>query len=1045
MIEEKIKKIVGSSNYTKGKLINPNTILPQKTLTILGNDKILRYKVQSSNSDNLYIVELILKNGEIISSNCSCPMCEKTGSCKHIASVLINKPYDIFKNYVSEETKTNNNLDISKQILDKLYNKNLDKQELKLDIELHFESSYNRNGMYVILRVGINKMYATNSKVSQFLNAYKYGNTSVVFGKEFTYDKTVQTFNKEDSKILNFLCDIFYLSKYNSYSSLIFIEERFIDSFMKLLKNKTFSVYPYYTFSGYLEETPFESKLIKKEGKYIFSLEYDYLKFLDYSHKYIVYNDKLYRIPDTLSELIKLFNIYQTNTITFSKEDIPKFSESIGSIIDSTTIEEDIKDEFVMIIPKTLLYFDFDDDITCNIKFDYHNNIINYFDNTDILRNKTFENEVLKELLDNGFIISNKTISLKDLDDYDKFITETLPVLNQKYTIFTTEKFDKMEIKKETKISSHFSIGQDNIFKIDFDLDGINKDELKNIFDGITNNKKYYKLKNGSLLNLKDNKLNELKDLIEDIDIDIHNIDKEYTMPKYRAIYLDSLKENKYNIIKTNNLFDEFIDNFEKYRNISLDIDETILRNYQVTGVKWLYNIYKCGFGGILADEMGLGKSIQTIYLIKQVLREKVNSKILIVAPTSLIYNWENEFKKFGNELNFKVIAGTKVIRQGIFDNISNIDIIITTYGLVREDNDYYKNMDFELMIIDEAQNIKNPHALSTKVIKSIKSNVKLALTGTPLENSCLELWSIFDFIMPGYLNTLIKFNEKYSIKDVDTDALKSLDKLNLQISPFILRRKKKDVLTDLPPKIENNIYLDLGKEQKLIYLKEVKRTEKEMDEIIKTEGFLKARFKILSLITRLRQICIDPRIVYEDYKGESIKIDEICNTVKKLTEDNHKILIFTSYKSALEIVRKELLNSNINSYVIDGSVSSKKRNELVNNFNIDNTNVFLIMLKAGGTGLNLTGADTVIHLDLWWNPQAENQATDRAHRIGQKRSVQVIKFICKGTIEERILELQNKKKILSDTLIEGDMRDTNMLSSLNEDDFRKLLSYSDD
>ena len=217
------------------------------------------------------------------------------------------------------------------------------------------------------------------------------------------------------------------------------------------------------------------------------------------------------------------------------------------------------------------------------------------------------------------------------------------------------------------------------------------------------------------------------------------------------------------------------------------------------------------------------------------------------------------------------------------------------------------------------------------------------------------------------------------------------------------------------------------------------------MDEIIKTEGFLKSRFKILSLITKLRQICIDPKIVYNDYKYESIKMEEACNVVKKITSEHHKILIFTSYKKALEILKERLEKEKIKCFVIDGSVSSKKRNELVNSFNNDDTNVFLIMLKAGGTGLNLTGADTVIHLDLWWNPQAENQATDRAHRIGQKNTVQVIKFVCKGTIEERILELQNKKKILSDTLIEGENRDENILSSLTEEEFRNLLSYSNE
>ena len=332
-----------------------------------------------------------------------------------------------------------------------------------------------------------------------------------------------------------------------------------------------------------------------------------------------------------------------------------------------------------------------------------------------------------------------------------------------------------------------------------------------------------------------------------------------------------------------------------------------------------------------------------------------------------------------------------------------------------------------------------------TKVIKNLKGNTKIALTGTPLENSVLELWSIFDFIMPGYLTNLINFSRKYNIKDINNENIKSLSNLKKQINPFILRRKKKDVVKELPDKIENNIFIDLDTEQKKLYVAELERTKKEMDDIIKAEGFKKGNFKILQLLGKLRQLCIDPSIIYENYKGGSSKIKELIKLTENIIENGHKILLFTSYKRALDIVNREFTNSGISTYVIDGSVSSKKRMELVEKFNNDDTNVFLITLKSGGTGLNLTSADVVIHLDLWWNPQVENQATDRAHRIGQKNIVEVIKLICKGTIEERILELQNKKKILSDNLIEGEDRDQNLLSKLTEKDIKNLLSLDNE
>jgi len=349
--------------------------------------------------------------------------------------------------------------------------------------------------------------------------------------------------------------------------------------------------------------------------------------------------------------------------------------------------------------------------------------------------------------------------------------------------------------------------------------------------------------------------------------------------------------------------------------------------------------------------------------------------------------------------------------------------------------------MNFKTMIIDEAQNIKNPNTEITKTVKSIKADTRIALTGTPIENSISELWSIFDYSMPGFLTSLQVFEKKYRVKDFDDETNEKLEGLNKLVSPFILRRRKKDVILELPPKIENNIYVSLTTNQKKVYLAELEKVNREMDSVLNDGGISRARFLILKLLTKLRQICIDPRIIYPDYKGGSGKLEEFVRVVSESVTNGHKILIFTSFKSALDLAREELLKENITSYVIDGSVSSKKRMDLVDKFNSDETNVFFIMLKAGGTGLNLTSADIVIHLDLWWNPQAENQATDRAHRIGQKNVVEVIRFITKGTIEEKILDLQNKKKILSDKLIDENKAEK-AFSKLTEKDIKDLLSY---
>lgn len=1045
-LENKIIDVVGSSNYIKAKSLPFDSVLQQKVITILGNDKIYKYKVASVNCDNTYNVEIIMQHSNIFSTSCSCPMYDKTGSCKHIGLVLLKHCNDFFPDLIDKSIKEENNLIKSRKIIDAIYNINKEdsKQILNLEVEIRFVEGYNRKGAYISLKVGENKLYSLNSKLSCFLSVYNGNIARYEFGKQFVYDLSKYKFTAIDTKIIDYINNIYDSSDY--CDSYLFLSEKQIMTFLELLKNKEFKVYPYYVFNGFVEQNPIIFKITKDNNIYQLTLNDDY-KYLGFCKNYIIKNEILYNIDKNVSNILQVMNSSDITSISFEKKDFNKLIYGLGNeIIDNNIIyEENLKDEFILITPKTELYFDFLDNVICNIKFNYKGIELYYgSDNNSVLRNYEYENFVSSDVINHNFSYSDNKFILNDLDEFDIFLDKTLPELKQKYDIYTSEKLDNTKIIEKTHIVSHFSIGIDNIFKYDFNLDGIDTSEISHIFDSLNNKKKYYKLKNGNVLNLQNENLKEFNNLINNLDINPNNIENnhEYTIPKYRAIYLDSLK---YDMVKTNNLFDEFINKFKKYKNITLNIDDDILREYQVVGVKWLYNIYKCGFGAILADEMGLGKSIQIIYFIKQLIKENSNYKFLIVAPTSLIYNWENEFNKFGNDLKYKVIAGNKKIRNEIFDGISNTNIIITTYGLLREDFDIYKDYHFEVMIIDEAQNIKNSKALITKTVKNIKSNIKFALTGTPLENSVTELWSIFDYIMPGYLNCLTYFQAKYNIKEMNEEATEILKSLDKQITPFILRRKKSDVLKDLPDKIDNNIYLDLYPEQKKVYVEQLKKTKEEMDEIIRSEGFIKARFKILQLLTRLRQICIDPRLVFDEYMGEAIKIDTITSLVKDIVKNNHKILIFTSYKKALEIVKTSFEKENITYYVIDGSVSSKKRAELVDSFNNDKTNVFLIMLKAGGTGLNLTSADIVIHLDLWWNPQVENQATDRAHRIGQKNTVEVIRLICKGTIEERILDLQDKKKLLSDALIEGDVRNQNMISNLDEKEIRNLLSFSDE
>lgn len=1037
----KIINTLGYDSFYKGRSYSESFVKHIES-NIIDKKYVHKYKVKSEHSNDWYDVE-ISNNGETLYDyKCNCKQFEKFMTCKHIAAVFINYIDEIFEcEYIDE-------LEISKNIL-KSFKENKKKEiqeKLELNLEFEFEGEY----VYFKLLIGNNRMYSLSSqtKLENFLNSF-YNKKKYEFGKSLTYDPKIHYFDKLNLEIIDFIND--YAHKGTYYGGQVFFYKGEFETLLKLIKNKLFTIKNYGIINDIFYEFPTSYELTKQGENYHLEIEdFEKYKFLDSKLKYIAYNHNLYILTKDESNFIIMLKKNKIKSLTFENKDLNNFSKGLfKKIKNNLSISEEITEIAIPTKPEVKLYFDILlSKLICNLVFDYNGVEENYFKKATILRDSEFEDEIYNEMINYGFYEKDKKLIMVEDDLIYGFIEEQLPLLAQKYNIFTSKKMDNTKILKKVSTNSNFSIGQDGIMSYKFNVDGIETDELSKVFKALKAKKRYYKLKNNNVIDLNNEDLHQLNNLMDDLEFSINEIDSgNIEIPKYRALYIDSLKSNKYKNIQTNNLFDEFINNFKKYNNLEIKLDNSdnkILRDYQKEGVKWLTTIYKCDLGGILADEMGLGKSIQTISFIKQILKEKEDAKIIIVAPTSLIYNWQKEFEKFGKNLKYVVVADNKEKRKEILKHQDEYNIFITTYGLIRNDNDEYEKMDFELCVIDEAQMIKNYQANMTREVKKIKAKCKIALTGTPVENNVTELWSIFDFIMPGYLNNILKFKEKYNIKDVDEEGIKIIKNLNYQISPFILRRKKIDVAKSLPDKIENKIYIELPPKQKMLYLKELNDTKKEMDEIIAEEGFSKARMKILQLLMRLRQVCIDPCVMYENYDGESAKIDELLNIVNENIQNGHKILIFSSFKRVLENVKKIFDKNSISNYMIDGSVKSKNRMEMVEAFNKDDTNCFLITLKSGGTGLNLVGADTVIHLDIWWNPQVENQATDRAHRIGQTKKVTVIKMIMKGTIEERIIELQDKKKILSDNLIEGKQGNEN-LSTLTEKDIKKLLSYTED
>ncbi len=1040
---------LGATSFTRGLEYSSSKVTLTST-EINDEYKKCYFKVQSESSNRVYEVSVLTDTNtdDILDYYCTCPWFEQVCTCKHIAASMIKYEMFIFD---EDNTNTNDNklLNISENIISSLYkprNKNI-RKKLKLDVCLVQYYNWYSESLYVQLKVGEDKTYVLSNKYNRFMEAYEH-QSSFKMASKFTYDPKGYYFSDEDAKILDF-----FLSNYHDVdnSSGLYLKTRNTDNFMVLLKNKEFSIKNGPTFHGIIDENPFNTKLSREDDLYTLKI-LNLNDFKDLRESRYIYDEKnMYKLSLEGARLYYELMKYEVNSIVFKKDNLNSFTNGVLPVVKNNVIIDDSASDIkVGKEPKGQLYFDFyHNAIECKVKLQYDDNLINLFDKSDgFLRDDNYEDKIINTLNELGFYKDNKRFILDDIDLIGYFLEEKINDLTDDYEVFTSRKIKDSKIMKNINGNANFSIGSDNIMKYDFSLDGISSSELSSVIDSMHMKKKYHRLKNGNLIDLKHN------DVLENIDklaCDMDLSSRDFLggeIPKYRAIYYDSLKNRYGNVIKTNNLFDELVSNFKKFKDAPIDLSKKetdVLRDYQKTGVKWLYNIYKTGFGAILADEMGLGKSIQLIYLIKLLLKENKDLKVLIVAPTSLIYNWKKEFDKFGADIKYGVFAENKIERKALINGSNDINVYITSYGLVRNDLEEYSNINFDLVAIDEAQNIKNASTLVTKAVKSLKSNVRIALTGTPLENSVMELWSIFDFIMPGFLANSKKFKSLYNVGDVDDESLKKLDNLNLQINNFILRRKKVDVAKDLPDKIYNNIYVDFGDEQKRLYVASVQKTKEEMEEIMAIEGFAKARFKILQLLTRLREICIDPGMVFDNYKGDRVKIDELIRLVLETKANGHKMLVFTSYKTALDIVLEEFKKNGITAYSIDGSTSSKKRMELVEKFNNDNTDVFIITLKAGGTGLNLTAATVVIHLDLWWNPQVENQATDRAHRIGQKETVSVIRLIVNGTIEERILELQEKKRKLADVLIEGDTRSLNNLSNLSEKDIKMLLSMDND
>ena len=1053
-------------------------------------------KAEVSGSE-IYDTYVLVEKGELEDVSCTCPDYYKHyGVCKHtLATVMCLRDYNMKKGKREPEVSTKNDAKYRsfRQIVNNFYNEEMEdiaeddednNVKVKGTLVIEPKIFYDRfiGDMKIEFKIGDKRLY----KIKQLSEFYDrmMNKTFYRYGDKLQFVHTKDAFRQDYQQMLEFILKYAEIIKYananfnNTYhyygrtlsDTSIMLSNTGIDDLFEILKGKTVKfqrdgVEEMVEFTDSNPDLQFELNKNKKD--YVIQPNKDIFKMniiKGKNNSYILYENNFYRLSHEFEKTsLKLLNSFRqnyTSELSLEKEDLVQlFSVVVPKVKNAIKLGNVSEEEIEDYKPKELgvkVFLDFDENdyVIADIKFCYGDIDFNPLDekqSISIPRNMVEEAKALNVFRRTGFMfdVQHLRFILPDNDLIYSFLTEDIAFYMQKFEVMVTDNFKTKQVAKP-KINSLGVKVENDLLTIDFSKIDFDLSELKDIMAKYKLKKKYHRLKDGTFIDLEDNKeISFFDQILTGMDIDYKDLEEgEVKLPVNRSLYLSQLlkgikgteilKNQEYKEIVNHLNQDLLEEEYELPKNLNAK-----LRYYQKTGYTWLHTLDGYHFGGILADDMGLGKTLQILAVILKYVEENPGNRkpSIVISPSSLTLNWLNEAKKFAPDLKVQVISGKAQDRRNQIENIKDYDLVITSYDLLKRDIDTYKEKaySFRFAITDEAQYLKNSNTQNAKAVKQISAQTRFALTGTPIENSLAELWSIFDFIMPGYLFGYKSFKSSYEgpiVKENDEIAMK---KLKMLIEPFVLRRTKKEVLTELPEKTITVLNNEMDDEQQSIYLSYLAQAKEEVADEINMNGFEKSQIKILAALTRLRQICCHPKIFIENYTGRSSKLDQCMEIVEDATESGHKILIFSTYTSMFELMEQELKNKNISYFKLTGSTKVDERIKMVDEFNEDsNIKVFLISLKAGGTGLNLTGADMVIHYDPWWNLSAENQATDRAYRIGQKNNVQVYKLITKNSIEEKIYDLQMKKAELADNMLSTQ---TKFVNKLSKDEIMKLFS----
>lgn len=1037
----------------------------------------LSLKMQRTSIYNA-VVWLDEKNGELVKTACRCGHFQKQYfCCEHVAAVVMQYIVEIYGQDVVKQSeifplmlqKTNVEdpfipgiLKSTDEEMMEILKENFFKkralpveQNIKQPLSMQAKCCIGecKDGLLLELRVGETRTY-----VIRDLNEFFYKWTekkTIELGKYIKFIPDKNLFDENGRKIIQFFLEEYLTEKasgrtnYSYYASAsqqarsVSIFGSRIDSFMDTIAANGVYLLSDEKKNIFYDEQFYSPKIKVAKltyGATVRAERYHILcESLEYS--YVLSGDTIYRMKKPEMAVQKILELCQSKKELFiSDKDLPAVTRDVLSNLKDTAVITYTgmdPDKYLPPKPTIALYLDSPQEnmITCDVAAIYGEKKYHVYGKERYSQKRNFtEEHRLAEIIQMYFSAFDQEKSLLvysgDEGDIFTFLSQVIPKLQKYGDIYVTDSMKKLRVVPSASFQVGVSVSS-GLLEMSMASNQFNKEELAEIFSSYDRKKKYHRLKNGTFITFNEEQkqvMSAISDVMKNY-ADKKNPDT-IKMPLFRALYLDELLAEKESVeLKKNREYRKLIGKMRSYENGDYEVPQSldaVLREYQRDGFYWIKTLKENGFGGILADDMGLGKTLQILaFLLSEKEQGKVGDELrtLIVAPASLVYNWKKEVERFTPQLSVCVMAGTAHERKELIKNqTSNVDVWITSYDLLKRDIELYQDIVFANEIIDEAQYIKNQTTHAAKSVRLVNSSFRMALTGTPMENRLSELWSIFDYLMPGFLYGYTRFRSEIEtpiVSDKDEDAM---TRLRAMIHPFILRRLKKDVLKELPEKQEEIVTVALSGEQKKLYQAHSQRLKMFLEDQ-NDEDFAQNKLQILAELTKLRQLCCGPELLLENYKGENAKLETCIELITQAIAGGHKILLFSQFTSMLDLIGEELKKAKIDYYRIDGSVKKEARMEMVEQFQDpqNQVSVFCISLKAGGTGLNLTAADIVIHYDPWWNKAAQNQATDRAHRIGQKHAINVYQLIAEETIEQKICELQQVKEDLAEEVLSGE------------------------